>query len=260
MGNFVAENHDAINATAAVLVAAFTFTLWRSTARLWKVAAKQADTLQQSTTEARDAIKAVQASANAARQAVDIAERSLIASDRPWIAVRLKISEGIPLVFAAGKIEAKITLTAQNIGKSPATNIECFVEIHPTIIEADQRTNQIALRGAPPALHNFGRVLFPEEQFTEEHTVVTSIVEFKERIAEMAAEAKDTHEWVFEDQGRPAVVGIVWYRLPSGRRPRHTIMLGEINNVDPEQYGFDGSEGEFSNVEIIESFVSGRVT
>jgi hypothetical protein len=57
-------------------------------------------------------------------------------------------------------------------------------------------------------------------------------------------------------EGRPAVIIIVWYNIPAASDPKTTIITGEIAPDDRGKYGFDGTQGVFSDVKIIESFVS----
>jgi hypothetical protein len=63
-GNFLEAHNGAISAVSAVFVAAFTYTLWRATTRLWRTSQEHAKHLERS---------------------VVIAEQSLVALNRPYL-------------------------------------------------------------------------------------------------------------------------------------------------------------------------------
>jgi hypothetical protein len=77
------RHRECINVISTIFIAGFTGTLWGATKRLWKVAGTQAKILEKSTTEARDAIKAAQTSAEAARITAEITARH----ERPYVFV-----------------------------------------------------------------------------------------------------------------------------------------------------------------------------
>jgi hypothetical protein len=223
------------------------------------VAAQAAD-------EARDAIKAAQASADAANAHASAAEEAnrinrgvLTAIDRPWIALGLRIPENELLTFTDTHIEIHLILNAKNIGRSPTMRINCVVWFFADAIEASHAINDVRIRDVPPSrqLSGHGRMLFPEEDFSEQFFVDVSIEAFKESIE---ARGKEDTPGVFQDEGRPAVVAIAWYAIPGDTLPRHTAIVREIINTLPRRYGFTGSKGTFSDFEIVESFISGRAT
>ena len=208
--------------------------------------------------------KAAQTSADASRKTADVLERTLIATDRPWIAVRMAIPDGEPVIFGIDQIEVRIRIIAKNIGKSPATEVNCRAELYPDLVAANQRINSMGLIDVPHAGTGRGRMLIPEQEFCEEHIPRASVADFK-RFLEEAASAQPADAAAAEgtdkfNEGSPAVVAIVWYRIPASRSPRHTIVVGAIRNTAPGKIGFDGSEGIFPDVKIIESHMGNRAT
>jgi hypothetical protein len=172
--------------------------------------------------EARDAITATQASADAANaharsaaEANKINREVLIAIDRPWISVRMKISEGEPVIFAADKISVGIAIVVKNIGKSPAAGINCRVELYPDLVAANQRIRRMDLREIPNLASGEGRVLFPDQEFAEEWGASASTVVFRKFLREAASAASaieaDTAETEPFNEGWPAVIAAVWH-------------------------------------------------
>ena len=101
---WVNANHDNINAFAAVAVAVFTFTLWRSTLKLWEAGEKQIAV---------------------ANVGIEVARRTYITEHRTW--VKVIPTEIGPVTFDSDRIIVNITGEAENIGGSPAVavNLRC---------------------------------------------------------------------------------------------------------------------------------------
>jgi hypothetical protein len=233
-------------------VAGFTAALWFFTALLWLAT-------RRTVVEAQATAEAANTHARAAEEANRINRQILIAANRPWITVRMAIPDGAPLIFTADRITTRIKITAKNIGRSPATNINFSIEFYADMVTANKRLNSITFKDAVGgSLTGFGRMLIPDEDFSEERNVHISANEFKNAIREGALHEIGDDESL--DQGCPAVLAAVWYNVPADRLPRWSIIVREIRNTEPRQFGFNGTEGEFPNVEIVESFVSARVT
>ncbi|MGA7386290.1 MAG: hypothetical protein WBW81_16820 [Methylocella sp.] len=97
---WVNANHDNISAFAAIAVAVFTFTLWRSTLKLWETGKKQI------------------AVANAG---IKIAKNAYVAEHRTWL--KIYPTEIGPVTFDGDRIRVNITVEAKNIGGSPAVAV-----------------------------------------------------------------------------------------------------------------------------------------
>jgi hypothetical protein len=78
IGAWVEANSDFLTAAATVAIAAFTLTLWRATVKLWKVAQDQSRDMKASIAVARE-------SADAARKSVQVAENTLVFTQRAFV-------------------------------------------------------------------------------------------------------------------------------------------------------------------------------
>ena len=203
-------------------------------------------------TEARDAIVAAQTGANAAEEANKINREILIATNRPWITVTLAMRQGKPLMFTVDKIIAYIEVTVKNIGRSPATGVGFIVELYPDSVAANRRINNINLIDVVGAVTGLGRMLVPDDEFSATREVDTSLEDFKRAIREGALMEIDNGEPF--DQGWPTVVATVWYKIPADPIPKYTVAVGDILNTLPGQIGFNGTEGEFCEIKIADSF------
>ena len=77
---WVNANHDNINAFAAVAIAVFTFTLWRSTLKLWEAGEKQ--------------IIVASKAADAAKKSAVVAEQALYGTEAPFIFIIIAPTDG----------------------------------------------------------------------------------------------------------------------------------------------------------------------
>lgn len=106
-GDFVDKNDKAINA----LIAFFTFLLWVSTHRLWTTARDQSRDMKASVRVARQA-------ATAALAQAQIAKRTLVLAQRPWIIVDVKIAG--PMAYGPNGADFIFEYIMENVGNSPA--------------------------------------------------------------------------------------------------------------------------------------------
>ena len=90
-------------------VAWFTFTLWRSSEKLWA--------------ESR-------AQGRATRKALKLSRKEFEAAYRPWIAIR-KIRVVEPVAFKGGALPIKVEITIENVGSAPATDLLPMHDSHP---------------------------------------------------------------------------------------------------------------------------------
>lgn len=112
----------AITALATIAIAWFTWTLRKSTDRLWKAGDEQLKFVKESSAEQavnmRASIEASRKSAEAAMKAAETAEKSLILEQRPWLIWNIKLPIN---VFKAGRhIQADVDTIFENVGKTPA--------------------------------------------------------------------------------------------------------------------------------------------
>lgn len=105
---FLDEHNGALTALAGIAVAAFTFTLWQSTEKLWAEA-------QQQRRDGRRAVLANIAAARAARKSADVAEKSLLAAHRPLIVI-----SPLFLVQSKNVLKPYVEFVLQNSGKGVA--------------------------------------------------------------------------------------------------------------------------------------------
>ena len=102
-------------------IAMFTFWLMLFTAVLSIVGVIQLKLLSRAEAIARYTAQAASESANAAKQATEIAERTLVSGNRAWIKVDVQPAGPISYNINGANFTFRFTLT--NIGRSPATNV-----------------------------------------------------------------------------------------------------------------------------------------
>ena len=147
---WVSVSSVAVTAGGVVLV-------WRTlfyTRETLREAGNATRAAQESVAEARKVTKSSQAT-------VDLTREALLSTDRAWIKIDVKLTS--QLVFGSDRISVKGRFTLHNIGKSPATHVRVFGDMHPNIIEAGVKVQE-AKRLALLSMYDsggFGRVLFP---------------------------------------------------------------------------------------------------
>ncbi len=78
-----------------------------------------------------------QKTANAANKSAEVAEKTLIATQRPWIEIiDMKLNGPTPIIFAAGGINLNMSYQLKNVGITPAVDIKFFYEV--LIKDSDQ--------------------------------------------------------------------------------------------------------------------------
>ncbi|SHH01182.1 hypothetical protein [Bradyrhizobium erythrophlei] len=248
----------AITALATIAIAWFTWSLRRSTDRLWDAGERQLKLLAEtSAAQSRDmqhSIKAAIDSAKAANRSAKVAEEALVATDRAWISIKAKVTQ--PLIFKGDKITIGVDFEMVNVGNSPATHAQLFTELCRDIIQA-RRKGEEAARLSSSSMLNMGVVLFPKETREEEtRDLGTSLSDFKATISAMNTEENPC------DAAWPAIMACVTYRLAGSSDIRHTVILFEVTHRDPVHPGWDGSESETDPyfLRLIQTFMSGQVT
>jgi hypothetical protein len=133
--------------------------------------ARQTDAVQDSVKEMQTATGVAKSAADSAKQAADAAVASnslgraaLIADQRPWIAIRGDpVAKGIEREPNGWRL--KLMLMAQNTGKTPAHNVQLFLQIIPALPGAaigDEDTHAKLRREAVTnALNWHGELFFP---------------------------------------------------------------------------------------------------
>ena len=102
----------------------FTLTLKRATDRLWDAGERQLGLLAKTAAgQSRD----MQASVKTATQSAEVAERTMILNDRPWVEVVIELAG--PLIFTEEECSVDIKYALKNVGRSPAIKAGIFLEL-----------------------------------------------------------------------------------------------------------------------------------
>jgi hypothetical protein len=169
--------------------------------------------------------KATKESIAAAREANNVAERALIAGQRPWLHVDVFI-DGDMTFDDHGNALLPLVFILKNIGRSPATNVRVnpFIFLdsprHPRPIVEYKKFCDI-IRGTHD--HLMSHTLFPEEQ-PREISMYTSIssAQFEEHRESWAAHAS---EWKYFS---PHVIGCVSYSIPFDDHQHQTGFMAQL--------------------------------
>src|ERR1035437_444117 len=108
-GTFVTANHDEINAASAVAIAIFTAVLSVFTISL---------------------SGSTRIAANAAKESADVANKTLIATQRPWVTADVIVVG--PLIFKNGGAVITLRYSLKNLGAPPAANANFNAKMFPT--------------------------------------------------------------------------------------------------------------------------------
>jgi hypothetical protein len=174
--------------------------------------------------------------ANAARESAEITKQTLVATQRPWIQVKLTAAG--PLVFGAAPEdqEARIELAflARNVGNSPAIRVSLDVKltISNTIdLRTEQKVYSDGIRksreqaASQPNVIQPEITLFPGEQFP------------LQAVAYMNAEPlAKFREWAGKHPGAiilPAIVGSVFYEFTFAKGHHQTGIIYAIHKRTP---------------------------
>jgi hypothetical protein len=166
----IERSEKVINVFSTITLAVFTALLFlatlilaSSTDDLRKYAEEQASDMKRSIAEAK--------------RAADVAEKSLVASNRPWI--KVDIAVGGPIFYNVNGVNFTIKYMLTNIGHAPASNVWITaIVIAPELGAANRKPfdpraslrELIAqLKSRPPM--PFGFPLFPGETITQDITV-----------------------------------------------------------------------------------------
>jgi hypothetical protein len=112
-----------------------------------------------------------------AKRAGDVAEKALVAANRPWIKVDIQV--GGPIVYNENGANITLQYIMKNIGHSPATNVWATPRLIAPVLSAtnaenfdrreELRRDIAALKSRPPS--PFGFALFPGDVIVQPITV-----------------------------------------------------------------------------------------
>lgn len=217
----------------------FTGLLWRSTNKLWLAGDKQMELIEknaaQQSIDMKASIKVAEDAAKAAGRSAEVAERTMILNDRPWLGVDLDIVG--PLVFTAHDCSIKLTMTITNHGRSPAIRANPHIEFFVSTQKAVEWRNKMEGMARHMIANMFGETLFPTVPRAKKWTFTVSRDDILDGIAE-----DDEH------RVRPIVAYCVYYGLPTGGHARYTSGIREIFRSGHEP--FDGEPATFETGKI----------
>lgn len=212
-----------ITALATIAIALFTLFLKRSTDRLWDAGERQIDLLRESgeaqSRDMRDSIEAV-------KEANNVAERALIAGQRPWVHAHVAI-DGDMKFDDQGNASVPLLFILKNIGRSPATGVRVNTFIfldspkYPKLLVRYRKFCDLA---KDPKYHIMSLTLFPEEQ-PREVRLVASIG---------SAQFREQREFWRQGTGQdfgyfvPHLVACVTYAIPFDDRPHQTGIFAQL--------------------------------
>jgi hypothetical protein len=156
-------------------------------------------------------VKVAQDSANAAKRSAEVADRLLVMTDRPWVALKIEIIEGLKFDPSLGCM-IKVKLTLLNIGRSPAIGLGYSIGLHPSIERAVKshqamiESSRIMVKGM-----TFGHTRFPNDPIEREISLFVTQ-------SDIEAGIKECDSGLVE----PYIVACVYYGLPIGGRFRYT--------------------------------------
>ncbi|WP_140688312.1 hypothetical protein [Mesorhizobium sp. B2-6-2] len=217
----------------------FTGLLWRSTNKLWLAGEKQMKLIQDNaalqSADMQASIKVAEDAAKAANRSAEVAERTMVLNDRPWVGVELQILR--PLVFTADDCSIKLDVTITNHGRSPAIRTEAYVEFFVSTRRAVEWRAKMEDNSRYMVANMFGQTLFPAVPRPKKWSLTVS----RDDISAGMAEDE-------ENRLRPVVAYCVYYSLPTGGRARYTSGIREIFRIGHEP--FDGKPATFTDREI----------
>ena len=183
IGDIIHARHDDIIALATVVVAIFTFTLWRATDRLWRSAENQLREFQVSVNIANEHAGHMAASVKQSKRVAKTAAAQFRADHRPWIPPRLEI--GTDMIIRDGIMTMEVIIGIENIGNSPAFNVQAFCRR--TIDPADRQNLTVLQAQEADALKQTavlrkrdnlaGLTLFPGEKTGQRHQIIINMNE-----------------------------------------------------------------------------------
>jgi hypothetical protein len=257
-----------IEALGALATAAFTLVLAFATIRLWNSTSGLHEETKRLAGLAEAQSNDMKASITIAQRAAEVAEKTLIASDRPWVRIDPEIAG--ELIFGTDDVSIPIRVTLKNIGKSPAFNVRFYCELYGDIT--------VASKNARDCVHNrfsrlvaLGDILFPDDEINyprldhlEGIPLTMALDAFKQTIVDMETSLSEENG---PDRSAidamPAILFIATYEIPSDRSAwkHYTIMCSQLGSREHPAKGWDGSPAViFRENLLLRQFMTGYVT
>lgn len=200
--------------------------------------------------------------ADAAKKSAEIAEKTLIATQRPWVSVHMAIASG--LQFSANEARITIRFNVKNVGNSPAIAIGIHPLIYLQTLKRDMMEEQKKVCGKLETTIDISKpflryMLFPNENFIQNFSLSISRADIDRSQAEFAETYKDMPPSNFIS---PVLVGCVSYRFAFDGSIHKTGFIADILRLDPQhpnaRFAIDITGGDIPTERLIlETFFSG---
>lgn len=221
---------------------------------------------EKTTIAAQESVKEARKTTKFTEVTADVSREALLATDRAWIKIEAELSG--PLIFESERISVEVRITYRNIGKSPATHVYPFAELHPDIFSAGIKAQELADKRGSFSFWSFksmnpGRVLFPDDDGVShewEIELPTSI--FTGCITEHAKAAAEDEEPYTVTTAFPAILAGVRYLLPGDKEVRYTYVPFGIRSTERGHEGWDGAECQVWESELVleQELMTGQVS
>ncbi len=186
---------------------------------------------------------AMRIATEAATKSADVAQKTLVATQRPWVSVRLSL--GGEVKFDQRGVSTPIVLRMKNVGNSPAIGI--WIDAEPVLsfgMEGEvinkQRSILANLRKThQPGAPGYGHMLFPGEDFVDNISFQISREKIKEYQTRMAKSyGHDFGKPPPSDLNSvfpilPDIVGCVFYEFSFDESVHKTGFIAELYRTDP---------------------------
>ena len=221
-------SHDNVIAFGTILIALFTFVLYRSTTKLWLAGEKQIEI---------------------ATKAANFAEDALITSERPWIKVTAHPCG--PLTYDQDKApRINFLFRLENVGKTPAKNVGLHVKVLPGMGNLNIRTEQKAFAdGSRKDNFILTSTIFPGDSFSYDMGIGIDRAELERYWA--AINIPDIEISFFT----PVILGFADYISTVGGRYHQTGFIFDLHRRSLEnpksRLVFDAKAGDVAMADLI---------
>jgi hypothetical protein len=204
--------------------------------------------------------RATKQSADAATKAANVAEDTLIATQRPWVSVELSVAG--PLTFTDEEARVEIGFLLKNTGNSPAINVQVEAEIALFMGDVSGAPHEIMkqickrAKASPDDNAVLGHTIFPNDQFPYRVNLGKRRDQIREALRNFGEKNND---WF-----APAVVGCVSYRFAFQPGRHTTEFYADLRKVDRDNpkvpLTFKMSDGNVSanQMVLLRSFIGGN--